>query len=1635
MRRLPSDSYKKLMPLKRIAEASSYSFGYVSILVQRKKLKAKKIGNKYYSTQEWFDQYLELHARDEKRLSPAAARGLSSDQVSEQSASEAIASARLKNRIDNLVEQALKDKLVGPAMVLEDSQIEKKDIKNWIAGQARNDNTAEWIAGSAVAEALADKQDRNDQVVVEKDLAGVLNDKIFSPEAMLFADLIEPEKKLAVVWSSSLKREEKDLKAAVKEITKSVKTKKEKIVVASKFEIKVVRKKIFGALKSFWIPARPTVSFGRACAGMMRGIMVVARMAELLAMTIAVWRGLVAKLSVYFEKINCRLGNCGKIVKRHPLTFKTLATSAIIYLAIFSFTNLAPSAAAELSLTAGRGFSRAAGQIKGLARAAAHSEYLFQLSRPFEKVKELAGRPEVIVPGKVLSSKIKISLADQLTGLTGRSEAASLKLENNLKQRNRVLVRRLAAVKAQAFFITDFWSGQLNAPVANIKLAARFLPARTARLGGEMITALRGFLNYQDESVNETDKSPRPPFVKGSKKQGRVAGAAEASVEPLFMPRLLALANTTSRRGQEAINQAKDNAAATLVNTAGRQKELSLSFGKKLAKLTLASAKGLGLISRNGQQKLAGLENTISQTNQSAQAYNNSGAKYLVSEAGRSLWSLGNIYAKIIDRLVPDSLKNKYARLYLPAGQAGEQPPVVVEKEVVVKEKTTIVKERPAVKAGQKAVARPDSIGRSAPSRMTDSNLSITGNAAIGGELNVSGPAKFKNKLTVLGQANFEADVTVAAALTAKTLLVTDYAQFAGPINAKDLTADNLTSRNNLTVVGGSFIGGNELVSGNLKVAGTLQAGHTEFSSLGVTGQLGAQSLSAGLGGLAVSGNVHLNGDSNIITGNVALNNILNINKETPAALTVGDGLANNFIVNTKDDVITIAATLNLSGNTQYAGNLDLNGVLDLDTASTSALTVGDGTADNFKVDTVNDIITLGYSSTTDQININAKQIALNSASTTTVLLVNYDGTGNIVQILDNGVNRFNLADNGNIIQTASTTGYAYVLNQAGTGGGLLDVQDQGASRFSIADLGITSLIASSTTGTALSIRQDSTGDILNLFDGANEVLTVLDGGNVGIGTTSPLAKLSIQGAAGANVLEVASSTGQSLLTVNNTGQCVTGDTLLSVIPASEPPRKMRGGLRVKPAMTKPVRIDQIKGGEYVLSLNETSGKLEPHQIVGLLDMGVKPIYKITTASGKTIRTTENHPYLTKQGWQKVANLAEGEEIAVAKEELEIFGMMKKNQTKKNQQNYTHNNIENKIAHNNLFIAAVSYNNIADNENNTYYNVGDKKIVHNFELGSNLSPISRVNIAKIIPKEKVSRLKSLPAIPGAKIETKVEPTSNFDRSIKYSEIFSNWDSVNFINNSNYSNSSDGVSNENAVTDVEFVRIISIELLPPEQVYDIEVEGTHNFVGNGIIAHNTYIYGNVGIGTTSPGQLLSVAGNGLFNGNITAYGGFTGASITATSSLTISASDTASSSVNNLLTLEHLSSASGGLAGLGSAILFNAEDTGGSSTSTARILSALSNVSTSSPASYLAFETKNTTGALTERLRIISDGSLGIGTTSPLAKLSVQGTAGANVFDVASSTGQSLLTVNNTGQCVTGDTKLRRRRRRKKKGGG
>ena len=72
----------------------------------------------------------------------------------------------------------------------------------------------------------------------------------------------------------------------------------------------------------------------------------------------------------------------------------------------------------------------------------------------------------------------------------------------------------------------------------------------------------------------------------------------------------------------------------------------------------------------------------------------------------------------------------------------------------------------------------------------------------------------------------------------------------------------------------------------------------------------------------------------------------------------------------------------------------------------------------------------------------------------------------------------------------------------------------------------------------------------------------------------------------------------------------------------------------------------------FTLGDNKKLKKTKPSHFI---DDGIKPVYKITTALGRTIKTTITHPFLTIKGWEKLMDIQIGEHIAVPRE-LPVFG-------------------------------------------------------------------------------------------------------------------------------------------------------------------------------------------------------------------------------------------------------------------------------------------------------------------------------------------------------------------------------------------
>lgn len=73
------------------------------------------------------------------------------------------------------------------------------------------------------------------------------------------------------------------------------------------------------------------------------------------------------------------------------------------------------------------------------------------------------------------------------------------------------------------------------------------------------------------------------------------------------------------------------------------------------------------------------------------------------------------------------------------------------------------------------------------------------------------------------------------------------------------------------------------------------------------------------------------------------------------------------------------------------------------------------------------------------------------------------------------------------------------------------------------------------------------------------------------------------------------------------------------------------------------VKIEDVFSGKVQLSatqtLNTDSLHLQSGAVSAVMDNGVKPVYKLTTASGREIEATDNHPFYTFDGWKRLDEL------------------------------------------------------------------------------------------------------------------------------------------------------------------------------------------------------------------------------------------------------------------------------------------------------------------------------------------------------------------------------------------------------------
>ena len=95
-------------------------------------------------------------------------------------------------------------------------------------------------------------------------------------------------------------------------------------------------------------------------------------------------------------------------------------------------------------------------------------------------------------------------------------------------------------------------------------------------------------------------------------------------------------------------------------------------------------------------------------------------------------------------------------------------------------------------------------------------------------------------------------------------------------------------------------------------------------------------------------------------------------------------------------------------------------------------------------------------------------------------------------------------------------------------------------------------------------------------------------------------------------------------------GKCLHSDTMISMADGSER------------------RIEDVRPGELVLTVNEDTYTLEPRKVQHVLDNGVKETVVVKTA-GRALRCTPNHPLLTNNRWVNAGEIKPGDLVAVPK--------------------------------------------------------------------------------------------------------------------------------------------------------------------------------------------------------------------------------------------------------------------------------------------------------------------------------------------------------------------------------------------------
>ncbi|MBI2086008.1 MerR family DNA-binding transcriptional regulator, partial [Candidatus Daviesbacteria bacterium] len=806
-------------------------------------------------------------------------------------------------------------------------------------------------------------------------------------------------------------------------------------------------------------------------------------------------------------------------------------------------------------------------------------------------------------------------------------------------------------------------------------------------------------------------------------------------------------------------------------------------------------------------------------------------------------------------------------------------------------------------------------------------NLTGGGTVALGGSVTLAlkdSPAFTGQVLLTDGTAAapalaFSSDIDSGLYLigTNKIALITGGTATSGiTIDASgNLGVANNAPAYKLDVTGTANITSNTTIGGTLGVTGASTLSSTLGVSSGLSVGSAYYSLSPPPNGAIIEGNV---GIGTSAPGSFALN--VNGDANITGSLITSQSLT--FSSLSQGSVVFAGSSGTLSQNNPNFYWDDTNTRLGIGTSAPSDTLTVSGTSSFASTLTASNGLTL----TTGALNLTSTSGAVNLGLTSSTQAFrlgagfNFDSTNSRVGIGSTAAPTSALTVIGNIGIGTSAAGAALQVN----GGGLFG------------------------WGTASSSL--SSGAIL----GVN--------GNVGVGTTTPLANLHV------------------------VGQCVTGDTRLR-----RRKKKKNGEWSDE---YEDIEIKDIQTGDQILSLNESTGEFEPHTVKALKNMGKQGVFMLVTQSGKRIETTNEHPYLTITHLEgvkahlpganqqkssvfevdqspKVEILTQKSVVAIAQKNQAFTLTISKELKRKLFDNYYQDRP--KLFGPEIFAFSIidllqksntSITRLEIDTDYTGYGIKITALIKRFypeidvrfkevgkhspaHLAAYLTQTGR-KVQKTNKKETLANLKLKGFLASELLRQAFTRVRSPHGLLNISKYTTKWEKIKYLKPGMIIATADG-----------WEKIQTKYSTGKKQTFDIEVSETHNFVGNNIVAHNTFITGNVGIANSAPSFTLDVVGTGRFSSALTASNSLTLSTGALNLTSTSGQANLALSSNTNAFTVN-------GLFGI--------------DTQNNRV-----GIGTTAPVQ--TFQVNSGTSSMV----VTSGGNVGIGFTSPTANLHVVGT--------------------------------------------